>query len=100
MAKSSYKFRRYSLSKRNAYIAAVLKVRDAGGRWAEALKATRRLGFKGDVSYLRVLVARSGTINRSISAIPESIQKRWKEQYIFLVKQANAGYHEKEDSHS
>jgi hypothetical protein len=86
MARSSYRFRRYSLAKRHAFIAAVLKVRDAGGLWAEALKATRRLGFKGDVSYVRVLVARSGAMNRSVSAIPESIQKRWKEQYIFLVK--------------
>ena len=84
MARSSYKFRRYSPSKRNAFIAAVLKVRDAGGSWAEALKATRRHGFKGSVGYLRVLAERSGAINRSVSAIPKSIQKRWKEQYIFL----------------
>lgn len=86
MATTSNKVRRYSPSKRNAFIAAVLKVRDTGGSWAEALRETRRLGFEGDVSYLRALAARAGAINRSVSALPKSIRKRWKEQYIFLVK--------------
>lgn len=85
MATAPYKIRRYGQQKRDAFVAAVLKVRQSGGSWAEALEATRRLGFKGEVSYLRVLLQRA-RINRSVSSIPPSIQKRWKEQYIFLVK--------------
>jgi hypothetical protein len=60
------------------FVAAALKVRNAGGSWADALQETRKLGYRGAVNYLHLLVGR--TDKYPVASIPADMQKRWREQ--------------------
>jgi len=72
---------------RRAFIAAAVRIREAGGSQADALQEARTMGYMGDASYLYGLVRRAD--KSPVACVPKEMQERLKAQYDLLVRRGS-----------